>query len=75
MARRGNAGRKRKHRRPKATATRSLTNKEKAAFVFRNRYLIVRREENLTEAERAELQTLFGYEPTLAVLWRFTQEV
>ena len=75
MARRGKAGRKRRRGRPKAGAARRLTNKEKAAFVFRHRYLIVRREENLTEAERVDVQTMFDYEPRLEVLWRFTQEV
>ena len=48
---------------------------EKAAAIFRGRYLVVRREGNLTDGERAELEVLFGYEPELRVLWRFTQEI
>src|SRR5512142_3581575 len=44
LSRRGNRGRKRRRGRPKATARRrGLTNKEKSAFVFQHRFLIVRR--------------------------------
>jgi hypothetical protein len=79
MARRGNAGRKRKRGRPrKGTATRAKrkgpSNKEKADFVFKRRYLIVKRQENLNEQERGELKQLFAYLPELKPLWRFSQE-
>jgi Transposase len=79
-ARRGNAGRKRKRGRPKKgakkrAASKGPTNKEKAAFVFRRRYLIVKRAESLGERERADLGVMFGYEPGLKALWRFSQEV
>lgn len=78
--RRGKAGRKRKGGRPKKgarkrAAGRGPTNKEKAAFVFKRRYLIVKRAESLSEQERADLQTMFGYLPELRVLWRFSQEI
>src|SRR4051812_41310885 len=33
----------------------------KAAFIFERRYLIVKRAENLSEQERADLQVMFGY--------------
>jgi hypothetical protein len=80
--RRGKAGRKRKRGRPKKgakkkkrAAGRGPTNKEKAAFVFKRRHLIVKRAENLSEQERADLEAMFGYEAELRVLWQFSQEV
>lgn len=80
QARRGNAGRKRKRGRPskkarKRARSKGPTNKQKAAFVFKRRYLIVKRQENLSEQERADLEQMFGYEPELKTLWRFSQEV
>jgi hypothetical protein len=77
--RRGKAGRKRKRGRPrKGTKKRGKrqgpSNKEKAAFVFKRRYLVVKREENLSEAERADLSQMFAYLPELRTLWRFSQE-
>lgn len=79
-ARRGNAGRKRKRGRPRKGATKRRaangpTCKEKAAFVFKRRYLVVKRAENLDDREREDLGTLFGYLPALKTLWRFAQEV
>ena len=54
MCRRGKAGRKKKRGRKgakskAAAARRGMTLKEKAHFVFKHRYLIVKRQENLTE--------------------------
>lgn len=79
QTRRGNAGRQRKRGRPKKGAkqrARSLgpTNKEKAAFVFKRRHLIVKREENLSAQEQADLKQLFAYLPELKTLWQFSQE-
>jgi transposase len=76
-ARRGNAGRKRKRGRPgkKRAGGQGPTGKEKAAFVFKRRYLIVKRAEGLSEQEYADLWRMFLYEPELRVLWRFSQEV
>jgi Transposase len=80
MARRGQAGRKkkrgRKSKRAKAAAgRRGLTLKEKARFVFRHRYLIVKRREKLTEAERSELTRMLEYLPELATLRHFADRV
>jgi hypothetical protein len=77
--RRGKAGRKRKRGRPKKGAkkrakSKGPTNKEKAAYVFKRRYLIVKRQENLSEQERAELRRMFVYLPELRTLWQFCQE-
>lgn len=78
--RRGKGGRKRKRGRPKKGAkkrarSKGPTNKDKAAFVFKRRYLIVKRQENLSRQERADLARMFGYLPELKVLWKFSQEI
>jgi len=80
MTRRGRAGRKKKRGRKgakskAAAARRGLTVKEKARFVFRNRHLVVKRRENLTEAERDDLTRMLGYLPGLAVLRRFADRI
>jgi hypothetical protein len=77
--RRGKGGRKRKRGRPKKgakkrPASKGPTNKEKAAFVFKRRYLIVKRQENLSKQERADLRQMLVYLPELKVLWGFSQE-
>jgi len=77
--RRGKAGRKRKRGRPKKGAkkrqrSKGPSNKEKAAFVFKRRHLIVKRQENLSEQERADLRQMFIYLPELRTLRQFCQE-
>lgn len=74
---RGKAGRKRKRGRPKkgARKRKGPTCKEKAAFVFKRRHLVVKRHEGLDERERADLGKMFGYLPELKTLWGFCQEV
>lgn len=78
--RRGKGGRKRQRGRPKKgakkrAARKGPTNKDKAAFVFKRRYLIVKRAENLRESERADLKQMLAYLPELKPLWRFSQEI
>jgi len=80
QCRRGNSGRKRRRGRPskkqqRRRKHRGPTNKEKAAFVFKHRFLIVKRGENLTRQEWADLIEMFGYLPELRLLWRFCGEV
>jgi transposase-like protein len=80
MGRRGKAGRKKKRGRKgakskAAAARRGMTVKEKASFVFKHRYLIVKRRENLTESERDDLQQMLGYLPELATLRRFADRI
>jgi hypothetical protein len=77
--RRGQAGRKRQRGRPSKAAkkrarSKGPSNKDKAAYVFKRRYLIVKRQEKLTEAERADLQKMFVYLPQLKTLWQFCQQ-
>jgi hypothetical protein len=80
MARRGKAGRKkrrgRKGRKAKAAAgRRGPTLKEKAHFVFKHRQLIVKRRQELTEAERGDLVRMLEYLPESATLRRFADRV
>ncbi|QEH32919.1 MULE transposase domain protein [Aquisphaera giovannonii] len=80
MGRRGKAGRKKKRGRKGAKAKaaakrRGLTVKEKAHFVFKHRHLIVKRRENLTEAERGDLKRALEYPPALATLRRFADRI
>jgi hypothetical protein len=80
MARRGKAGRKKKRGRKSkqakaAAARRGLSAKDKAHFVFKHRYLIVKRRENLTESEHADLTRMLDYVPELATLRRFADRI
>jgi transposase-like protein len=80
MSRRGKGGRKKKRGRKGAkskagAARRGLTLKEKAHFVFKHRYLIVKRRENLTESERDNLILMQEYLPELAKLRRFADRI
>jgi transposase-like protein len=80
MKRRGQAGRKKKRGRKgakskAAAARRGMTVKEKAHFVFKRRYLIVKRQENLTESERDDLRRMLEYLPELATLRRFADRI
>ncbi len=77
MARRGKGGRKRKRGRPKKGRKKNqgLTLKEKAHFIFKHRYLIVKRRENLSEPEQETLVTMLAYLPALKTLRTFMDKV
>ena len=77
MRRRGQAGRKKKRGRKgaKSRARRGVTLKEKSAFVFKHRHLIVKRPENLTESQRDDLRRMQEYLPELATLRRFAERI
>jgi len=77
MQRRGKRGRKRKRGRPKKGRKKNKgpTLKEKAHFIFKHRYLIVKRRENLSEAEEEILATMLIYLPTLVTLRTFMDKV
>jgi len=80
MGRRGKAGRKAKRGRKgakakAAAARRGPTVKEKSHFVFKHRYLIVKRRENLTESEQGDLKRMLEYLPELATLRRFADRL
>ena len=79
MGRRGRAGRKKKRGRKgakrRAAARRGLTLKEKSAFVFKHRHLIVKRREKLTEAQRDDLGRMVSYLPELTILRDFADRI
>jgi hypothetical protein len=80
QAQRGRAGRKRRRGRPSKRhqarrRQRGPTAKEKAAFVWKHRFLIVKRVEHLTPRERDDLQQLFAYLPELRLLRSFSQDL
>jgi hypothetical protein len=79
MARRGRAGRKKKPGRKgakrRAAAGRGLTRKEKSAFVFKHRHLIVKRREKLSQSEREDLWRMFAYLPALVTLRYFADRI
>ena len=78
QARRGQRGRKRRRGRPTKAQQRRRqqerkTHKEKAKFVFKHRYLIVKRRANLSAQERRDLHTMLAYLPELQPLRAFTE--
>jgi hypothetical protein len=80
QARRGNGGRKRRRGRQseqqkKRAQRRGPKNKEKATFVYRHRFLIVKRSEKLTKKEWDNLGKMFEYLPELRPLWHFCCEI
>jgi Transposase len=79
MSRRGRAGRKKKRGRKgakrRAAARRGLTKKEKSAFVFRHRHLIVKRRENFQAGDREDLARMLSYLPELATLRYFADQI
>jgi hypothetical protein len=81
QARRGNGGRKRR-RGSKAQGTRCCrrqrrgpTNKEKAKFVYKHRFLIVKRTEKMTRQDWDNLGQMFRYLPELRTLWYFSRDI
>src|SRR5262249_49248989 len=64
--RRGRPGKRQQARRRQ----RGPTAKDKAAFVWKHRFLIVKKAARLSVAERQDLQQLLAYLPELRLLWR-----
>jgi len=80
QARRGQGGRKRRRGRPSKARQarrrrRGPTNKEKAAFVYKHRFLIVQRPENFQRRDWDNLVRMYQYLPGLSVLRRFCPDV
>ena len=77
LSRRGNRGRKRRRGRPPKSRARrrKLTNKEKSAFVFKHRWMIVRRRDKMSDQERADLATMQGCLPELTTLRDFVDRL
>jgi hypothetical protein len=79
MQRRGNAGRKRKRGRPSkeqqaARAAAGPTLKEKAGFIMKHRFLIVKKTSDFDKAQWETLVQMFHYLPQLRTLWHFASE-
>jgi hypothetical protein len=68
---RGRPTKAQRHRRTK----RGLSMKDKANFVFKHRYLIVKRQENFKEGDDANLKKMLEYLPALRVLRKFTESL
>jgi hypothetical protein len=78
LTRRAGPGRGRPGRWPKAQAERRGRRRElrrRATFVFRHRYLIVRRRQALSARERRDLIALLDYLPSLRVLRQFVDRL
>jgi Transposase len=80
LARRGNAGRKRKPGRPRrarraARAAAGPTLRQQAAFVRKHRFLIVKKSRELSKQQWADLVQMFAYLPPLRTLWYFARDV
>jgi transposase-like protein len=79
MRRRGNSGRRRKRGRPskKQQASRAAagpTQKEKAGFILKHRFLIVKKTSEMDKQQWQDLGVMFGYLPELRTLWYFASE-
>jgi hypothetical protein len=76
-SRQGNRGRKRKRGRPPKSRAkrRGLTNKEKSAFVFKHRWLIVKRRDGMSAQERIDLDVMVSYLPELKPLRDFVDRL
>jgi hypothetical protein len=77
MARRGKRGRRRKRGRPKKGRKKKpgLTLTQKAHFIFKHRYVMVKRRENLSEVEEETLATMLAYLPSLETLRTFMDKI
>jgi Transposase len=80
MARRGNAGRKRRRGRPSkkrqaARAAAGLTLKQRAGFILKHRFLIVKKTGAMDKQQWGSLVAMFDYLPRLRTLWHFACEV
>lgn len=80
MRRRGNSGRRRKRGRPSeerraSRAAAGPTQKEKAGFVLKHRFLIVKRSRELDKRQWDDLVEMFRHLPELRTLWHFAGEV
>ena len=80
MQRRGNGGRQRQPGRPSkaqqaARAAAGPTLKQKADFILKHRFLIVKDSGELDKQQWEDLAKMFEYQPELRALWYFACEV
>ena len=80
IQRQGNKGRKRKPGRPTEKARqqrqrrKGMTKKEQAKFIWEHQYLIVRKEDELSEEDKNDLALMFQIAPDLELFRRFNQQ-
>jgi hypothetical protein len=80
LRRQGNKGRKKRPGRPckrvqqQRQRRQGMSKKAQATFIWEHQYLIVRKEAELTEADRDDLALLFAIAPELEVFRRFNQQ-
>ena len=80
LGRQGKKGRRRKRGRPskaekRRRAKQGQSLKEKSKFIFKHRYLMVKRREKLSEQEKKNLKTMLEYLPGLRSLRKFTDKL
>jgi Transposase len=77
LSRRGNRGRRRRRGRPSGSRKprRRSACKEKAAFLYKHRFLIVRRRDQMSRQERIDLNTMLNDLPELRPLRKFVDEL
>ena len=77
LARRGRRGRKPKRGRPRQSRAqrRGRSNKEKSAFVFKHRFLIVKRRQRMSPQERLDLEKMLNSVPELKTLRDFVDRL
>ena len=80
IKRQGNKGRKKRRGRPskkaqqQRQAQKKRTKKEEATFIFDHHYLIVRKEEDLTDQEKQDLNVMFEIAPELKLFRQFNHQ-
>ena len=80
LKRQGNKGRKKRRGRPSKRVQqqrerrRGMSKKEQSAFIWEHQYLIVRKEEELSEQDQADLALMLQIAPELALFRRFNQQ-
>jgi hypothetical protein len=80
LRRQGNKGRKKRRGRPSKKVQqqrercRGMSQKEQATFIWEHQYLIVRKEEELSEKDQADLALMFFIASELELFRRFNQQ-
>jgi len=80
IKRQGNKGRKKRRGRPTKQAQQhrqhrsGMSKKEPASFIWEHQYLIVRKQDDLSEQDKADLALLFQMAPELKLFRQFNQQ-
>jgi len=80
LKRQGNKGRKRRLGRPtkkaqqQLQARKGMTKKEQAAFIWEHQYLLVKKQENLTDQDEQDLKLMFEIAPELKLFRLFNHQ-